>query len=404
MRTGVATFGLDFGRCPPWLFQRMVRLARVVLIAIISEFGSREFLKRLSDPVWFQSLGCLLAFDWNASGLTTTTLGALKEALRGLEKDLDIFIAGGKGKTSRKTPEQIVQWGKILGFSENQVATLDYISRATAKVDSALIQDSFQIYHHNLIFNRQGQWTVVQQGMNIEKLLARRYHWHSGAISRIAASEAGMEQDRIDFINEPHSGIASQLKLNKVLNLTSKQSQKNRQTQVMLLERKKTLTHELAVLARLPTSDAVGSDGQGNKNQPTIFKTLKLSNQDFYTHPIVNVNFQSPRLLKNIQKLQILKPGNFQELLMVRGVGGVTLRSLSLVAEIIYGAKPSYEDPARYTFAHGGKDNVPFPVDRKTYDQSLGILERAILKSKLPFWEKDKALYRAERFFGKIKT
>lgn len=371
MRTGVATFGLDYGKCPPWLFARMVRLARVVLIAAVSEFGSLEFLKRLSDPVWFQSLGCLLAFDWNASGLTTTTLGALKEALRGLEKDLDIFIVGGKGKTSRKTPEQIVSWGKVLGFSQNQVSTLDYISRATAKVDSGLIQDGFQIYHHNLIFNQEGQWTVVQQGMNTAKLLARRYHWQG--------------KDKIDFINEPHSGIASQLKLPKVLNLTSKQSEENRDTQVLLLERKKTLTHELTILA--------------NKNQTTIFKTLKLSNQDFSCHPIQNVNFQSPRLLKNIQKLQIVKPKNFQELLMIKGVGGATLRSLSLVAEIIYGAKPSYQDPARYTFAHGGKDGVPFPVDRKTYDKSLGILEKAILKSNLPLSEKDGALYRAEKFF-----
>lgn len=371
MRTGVATFGLDWGKCPPWLFARMVRLARVVLIAVISEFGSLEFLKRLSDPVWFQSLGCLLAFDWNASGLTTTTLGALKEALRGLEKDLDIFIVGGKGKTSRKTPEQIIQWGERLGFSENQVSTLDYISRATAKVDSALIQDSFQIYHHNLIFNRQGQWTVVQQGMNTEKLLARRYHWQG--------------KDKIDFINEPHTGIASQLKLPQVLNLTSKQSEENRQTQIYVLQKKKALTHDLTVLA--------------NQRQQSLFKVLNLSNQDFFTHPILNFNFQSPRLLKNIQNLQIVRPKNFQQLLMVKGVGGVTLRSLSLVAEIIYGAKPSYEDPARYTFAHGGKDGVPFPVDRKTYDASLGILEKAILKSSLPLSERDKALYRAEKFF-----
>ena len=182
MQRGVATFTLDWGKCPPWLFQRMVSLGREMTQVLIAEHGPDEFVKRLADPVWFQSLGTVLAFDWNASGLTTILTAALKESIRGQERDLGIFICGGKGKTSRKTPDEITDWGQKLSLGEGQTENLVYNSKMSAKVDSSLIQDSYQIYHHSFIFSRNGAWAVVQQGMNTEDQTARPYHWFSDDI------------------------------------------------------------------------------------------------------------------------------------------------------------------------------------------------------------------------------
>mgnify|MGYP001069780390 CR=1 FL=1 len=216
MRTGIATVPLDYGKCPRWLFERMKRLSRGIVLAIAEEFGIEELLRRLSDPIWFQSFGCVLSFDWNSSGLTTTTLGALKEGLRGLENELGIFVCGGKGKTSRKTPEQIQNWGEILGYSEEKINKLVYASKISAKVDSSCIQNlqnPFQIYHHNLIFTRDGQWCVLQQGMSVEIQKARRYHWLSSKVH--------------NFIEEPHSGIIADTKI-KPLNLVAQESKENK--------------------------------------------------------------------------------------------------------------------------------------------------------------------------------
>ncbi|MBC7073853.1 DUF763 domain-containing protein, partial [Candidatus Parcubacteria bacterium] len=212
MRTGIATVPLDYGKCPRWLFERMKRLSRAIVLAIVEEFGPEEFLKRLADPIWFQSLGCVVAFDWNSSGLTTTLMGALKEAIRGLEDEIGIFICGGKGKTSRKTPEEIKAIGISRGFDFFE--KLIYCSKITAKVDSCLIQDGFQIYHHNFIFTKDGKFAVVQQGMNTDFQKARRYHWLSLKIK--------------EFTEEPHSGIASDIFL-KPLNLVAKESRKNKE-------------------------------------------------------------------------------------------------------------------------------------------------------------------------------
>lgn len=375
MRTGVADFTLDWGHCPRWLFDRMVRLARAIGIAVIREFGPEEFLKRLADPVWFQSLGCVLAFDWNASGLTTTTLGALKFAFRGLEKDLGIFICGGKGKTSRKTPDEIKNWGWRLSLDEEKVKRLIYSSRAAAKVDSSLVQDGFQIYHHNFIFIKNGQWTVIQQGMNIKRGKARRYHWWG--------------DEKKDFIDAPHCGIASQVFLKNVLDLTASKSQKNREVGAKLVRSSKTLWRDLALLKS--TQD----DWQ--------FKILKLPGGEFSHHPVERefLNFESPQFKKALNQTIINRPDSFEKLLMTKGVGPKTIRAISLVAEVIYGAKPSYEDPARYTFAHGGKDGTPYPVNQKVYDESLAIIEKAIRQTAgLTLKEKSQASWRAEKALG----
>lgn len=364
MRTGIATVPLDYGKCPYWLFERMKRLSRGIATAVVEEFGPEELLKRLSDPVWFQSLGCVIGFDYNSSGLTTTTLGALKEGLRGIENDLGIFVCGGKGKTSRKTPEQIQSWGEFLRFSPERIDKLVYTSKISAKVDSSALQDGFQIYAHNLIFTKSGQWTVVQQGMNENVSQARRYHWLSSSVR--------------DFIEEPHSGIISDIKV-KPLNLTAKESNQNREISLkQVLEEPKTFIKNLATVQRHP-------------NQLTL---MELYDKEFHWHPVLFEEFDLKRLQKTIFFAHATRPRSFEELLSLKNVGPRTIRALSLVTEIIYGAKPSYEDPARYSFSVGGKDGTPYPVDRKTYDKTLEVMEKGIKNSKISLGEKQKALKR----------
>ncbi|MBZ9578692.1 DUF763 domain-containing protein [Patescibacteria group bacterium] len=367
-RVGIATIPLDYGKCPYWLFRRMKRLARGITIAIVEEFGVEEFLRRISDPIWFQSFGCVLSFDWNSSGLTTITMGALKEGLRGLEFDLGLFVCGGKGKTSRKTPEQIQNWGEFLGLSLQQIDKLVYASKISAKVDSSCLQDGFQIYHHNLIFTKSGKWCVVQQGMAPEAQKARRYHWSSSHVK--------------DFVEEPHSGIISDIKI-KPLNLTAKESSENREISAALVkEEPKTFLRDFKMVLNKPGDALIKKQRLGN------LTLMELRDIEFHWHPILREKFDLKRLKKIIEKIHFLNPENFEHLLSIRGVGPKTIRALSLVSEIIYGAKPSYEDPARYSFAHGGKDYVPYPVDRKTYDKTIEVLEKGIKRSKISNKEK----------------
>jgi len=379
---GIATFGLDEGKCPRWLFERMTKLGREIIEVIINEYGSDEFIKRISDPVWFQSLGTVLAFDWNSSGLTTILTAALKEAIRGREKELGIFICGGKGKTSRRTPEEIEQWGNALSLPDGYVNSLIYNSKMTAKVDSALVQDGFQIYHHTLFFSKNGSWTVIQQGMNIQNQSARRYHWYSKKIT--------------DLVKEPHAGIASQILNQPTLNLTALESEKTRSVSTQLVQNNYyDLMKDIKILAKHFSDYSqvlkVKSDGQ-----QTIF--LNLENREFVWHPVVKENFFKNKYLQKILYLVCeQRPASYEKLLSLKGVGPKTIRALSLVSEIIYGAKPSYRDPARYSFAHGGKDATPYPVDRITYDQSIKFFADVVSKSKLQSSEKNK-------IFHKLKT
>lgn len=397
MHRGIATFTLDYGKCPPWLFERMVKLGREMTRALIEEHGPDEFIKRISDPVWFQSLGTVLAFDWNASGLTTILTAALKEAIRGQERQFGVFIAGGKGKTSRKTPDEIMDWGQKLNFPTQMSNNLVYNSRMSAKVDSSLVQDGFQIYHHSFFFSKKGAWTVVQQGMNTQKGTARRYHWYSESVE--------------DLVVEPHSGIATQSPA-QTMNLTSKKSTKTRQISTQLItDGFQTLLKDIQLLRKhyskyskmmsvSYTSEVSDNQsakfhlGGGKREKMTI---LSLSHNEFKHHPVENEDFwDSPYLIKIFQKLAYLKPGNYEKLLATEGVGPKTIRALSLVSEIIYGAAPSYEDPARYSFAHGGKDATPYPVDRQTYDQTIETLKKVVVKSKISALEKEKVLKRLE--------
>jgi hypothetical protein len=357
----------------------MVKLGREMIAAIVAEEGADEFVKRMADPVWFQSLGTVLAFDWNASGLTTILTAALKEAIRGQERDLGIFICGGKGKTSRKTPDEILSWGERLNLAESDARSLVYNSRMSAKVDSALVQDQFQIYHHCFLFSRSGAWTVVQQGMNAAAQSARRYHWHSGDIK--------------DLINEPHSGIASQTKNLSVLNMTALASDKNRQISTELVSQNfGVLVKDLRLISAHATNLSQVAILQSGQQQ---FKFANLETKEFTWHPVVKEDFFKSKYLEKI--FWILcdqKPASYEKLLATEGVGPKTIRALALVAEVIYGAKPSYEDPARYSFAHGGKDATPYPVDRPTFDQTIEYMKKYVNKIKFSPIDKQKIFKR----------
>ena len=380
IQRGIATFGLDFGKCPPWLFERMVALGRQMTLAIVAEEGPEEYIRRLADPAWFQSLGTVLAFDWNASGLTTILTAALKEAVRGQERDLGVFICGGKGKTSLKTPDEIKVWSERINLAPENSKALVYNSRMAAKVDSAMIQDGFQIYHHSFFFTKSGAWTVVQHGMNTANQTARRYHWHSKNVK--------------DLVCEPHSAIASQIKIKSVLDLTAKASGKNREISKELVTTQgfNTLMKDFIILSKYITPLSQTADISDISGQQRM-KFLNLENLEFRAHPVINEDFSKSKYLQKILwRLAENKPESYEKLLATEGVGPKTIRALSLVAEVLYGARPSYQDPARYSFAHGGKDGTPYPVDRITYDQTIQTMKKYVQKARLPYLEKQHSL------------
>ena len=335
-------------------------------MAIVEEYGPEEFLKRLSNPVWFQSLGSVLGFDWNSSGLTVVTLGALKEGLFDIQDYLGVYVCGGK-RVSRKTPEEIEAYGISRGFSF--APDLIYASRMAAKTDSSLIQDKYQIYQHNFLFTKAGNWVVVQQGMNTENQTARRYHWLSSELK--------------DFVEEPHSGIISGTKV-KPLNLTDKKSKNNRDVSMGLVkEEPKKFLKDLGLIQ--------------TKKEKNLTE-MKLADKEFYWHPVVEEKFDLKRLEKTISLAHSESPQSFEKLVGMRGIGPRTIRALSLVSELIYGAEPSYEDPARYSFAHGGKDGTPYLPKPEEIDKTIELLGRGIRRSNVSFSEKEKAQSRLRNF------
>jgi hypothetical protein len=353
-RTGIANLPLHYGKAPRWLFDRMVKLAREITIAIVADYGPEEMLRRMAHPYWFQAFGCILGFDWHSSGVTTTLCGALKEGIKGMERDLGLFVAGGKGKTSRKTPAEITGWGELISLDP---APLVYSSRMSAKVDSSAVQDGYQLYHHNFLFTSGGSWAVIQQGMNEVKRYARRYHWLGETVS--------------DFVNEPHTAILSETR-GQALNLTAGESDPARTTITGIATGEKP-EKVLAELRRL--------------------KTLSLPAR----HQIVTDDLHPDSLSRIILSTYERQPENFEQLLGLSGVGAKTIRALSLISELVYGIAPSYRDPVRYSFAHGGKDGIPYPVDRKTYDRSIELLTRAINKTKISPDEKKETFHRLDR-------
>lgn len=352
MKTGSATLPLHYGGAPKWLFRRMEHLSREIVSSIVLDFGPDELVRRVANPYWFQSLGCVLGFDWHSSGLTTTTTGALKAGIFGLEKDLGFWIAGGKGATSRKTPAEIENTAQRLG---KDFSHLIYSSKMSAKVDSAALQDGFQLYHHNFFFTKNGKWAVVQQGMNLQNRWARRYHW--------------LSDDLVSFVEEPHKAIASNKKV-KPLNLTATKSLKCR-----------VLSSELAK----------------EKPEKTIKDFSKIIELKMPKREKIDESDIRPENLKKILlSTYETQPKDFEELLATPGVGPKTIRALASISELIYNAPASREDPVKYSFAHGGKDGIPYPVDRKTYDESIDILGKAVRKAKIGHYEKLHALRRLQ--------
>lgn len=354
-RTGCVDLPLHGGHVPPWLFARMVRLSQAILSALVEEFGTEEVLRRLSDPCWFQALGCLLGFDWHSSGLTTTTCGALKTALGEIGQELGLFGAGGKGAVSRETPREIQSIAERIGL---EPAPLIYASRLSAKVDSVALQDGFQIYQHAFFFDQAGQWCVVQQGMHKTTQWARRYHWLS----------AGLQS----FVVEPHAAVVG-APTGLVLNLVAQEAKPARDVMPELAQRPPDVS--ITELKRL--------------------QTLTLPER----HVLLLADIDPRRLESVFLRAYEAAAPDFERLLGVQGLGAKGLRALALLAELLYGAPASFRDPARFSFAHGGKDGTPYPVDCAAYDRTIAVLERAVHQARLGEREKLAALRRIPLLF-----
>lgn len=356
MKTGIANLPLHRGYVPRWLFDRMKNLAREIIIVIISEFGQEVLLSRLSDPFWFQALGCTLGFDWHSSGLSTVTCSVLKEAVKGLENDLGFFVCGGKGKISRKTPQEIKSFAEKYSIKRNP-NELIYASKMCAKVDTCGVQDGYQLYHHTFFFTKEGEWAVVQQGMSENSSWARRYHW--------------LADSNLDFVCEPHQGICSDKK-GQAMNLVAKESHSSQKViSELSCEKPNRIVKDLKKLQRLDLDE----------NHQFFLKDLRPDS-------IERV------LLKSYEQ----KPKDFEALLSISGIGPKTIRALALISELIWGEKISYKDPAKFSFAHGGKDGYPYPVNKKRMDQSIEILKLAFEKAKINDREKIEAIKRLKNY------
>ena len=356
-RTGYASLPLHGGKAPAWLFSRMVLLSREILGHIVQEYGTREVLRRMSDPFWFQAFGCVLGFDWHSSGVTTTVCGAVKESLRDTGPEWGLFAAGGKGAASKKSPGQITDACESLG---RDPAGLVHASRTAAKVDSAAVQDGYQLYHHVFLFTASGDWSVIQQGMNDRTSTARRYHWLSEHVS--------------SFVEEPHEAVCCDLR-GATLNLVASESRDMRAA--------------CAELAGLPPETTLRAVEQ--------LPDLQLPARHLLFPELdVDTRYLSKILVKTYERA----PEDFETLLGMEGVGPKTLRALALASELIYGTPASTRDPARFAFAVGGKDGIPFPVDRPVYDQTIDILGRAVDRARIDRSERIKALKRLAQFQG----
>lgn len=335
-RSGSADLPLHYGYVPAWLAERMAKLGLAITEVILMEYGKADWLRRMSDPFWFQSLGAVMGMDWHSSGITTSVLGALKKAINPYSKELGLYICGGKGKYSRQVPNELMDFGERTGLDGRHLV---HCSKLSAKVDNTAVQDGFQLYLHSFIVSDEGQWTVIQQGMNDATGTARRYHWHSMQIE--------------SFVNEPHTAICG-LQPGTILNLVDKTAAPSRQGILSLSQESPyALLPEIQQLV-MPAHHDVRAKDVDLKRLGTV---LWLAHEK--------------------------KPADFEELLMLEGMGPRTLQSLALVSEVIHGTPSRFKDPARFAFAHGGKDGHPFPVPTKVYDETIDTLRNAIQKAKL---------------------
>ncbi len=362
-KTGVTNLPLHYGKAPRWLFKRMVALSKGISEIIIYDYGTDEFLRRLSDPFWFQALCCVLGYDWHSSGTTTVTCGALKEAIN--TEELGITLCGGKGNASRNTLTDIQTCGEKFNFSTSVIDRFQYCSRMAAKVDNTAIQDGHTLYHHVFIVSENKNWAVIQQGMNNDTHYARRYHWLSEQVQ--------------NFVCEPNTTIVGNNRQDGVLDMTAKQSSSTQEISVDLVnDNPFHLQCDWAELTR-------------PENQKTLdcwIQPHQAKKPPSYLHMPQHINWQKMRAIYDIH------PTTYEEFLSIQGVGPNIVRALALISDLIYGEKPSWEDPIRYTFAHGGKDGVPHPVDLPAYATSIEMLKDAIAQAHIGHREKLSALKR----------
>ena len=365
-RTGHADLPLHVGTVPKWLADRMMQMGTLIVESIIENFGKKEVLVRLSDPLWFQSLGAVMGMDWHSSGITTSVMYALKRGINSRAREFGLYICGGRGKYSRKTPDELQFLADATGLNGTKLINS---SKLVAKVDSTAVQDGFQLYMHNFILSSEGDWTVVQQGMNVNTKTARRYHWSS--------------ENLRSFIEEPHSGITGENE-GLILNLTDRHAKSTRERILsftkenpdrMISEIKNIMKHENSIY-------------EINRQ-----RTITMSAH----HDVKAEDVNLKRLGAVLATAYEAEPKDFESLLLTQGLGPRTIQSLTLVSEIIYGTPSRFEDPARFSFAHGGKDGHPFPVPLKVYDESIRVLHESIARSKLGYKDKSECIKRLHK-------
>ena len=350
-RSGSTDLPLHNGRVPQWLGERMTQLGRAIVTVIVEEYGPAEVLTRLSDPFWFQALGCVMGMDWHSSGITTSVMGALKRAINPISHELGLHVCGGRGKHSLKTPDELFEISGRLGLDG---AALVRSSKLSAKVDNTCVQDGFSLYLHSFVLSNTGQWTVVQQGMNPGSRLARRYHWHSPSVR--------------SFVADPQSAVTGENQ-GLITNLSDARAEEARGTIVDFLR-------------------------EHPERQMREIRHLVIDR----AHDVKPRHVNDKRLAAVLAVAHERQHATFEEALLLPGVGPRTLQSLALVSEVIYGAPHRFEDPARFSFAHGGKDGSPFPVPLKVYDEGLDFLRVALDRSHVEHSEKRRSLRMLSRF------
>lgn len=383
--SSAATINLPLhgGHAPPYLIKRMTKLSYSISKVIIDEYGQHEFLRRLSDPLWFQAFGCVLGFDWHSSGVTTVVTGVLKQSLK--EETHAISIAGGKGKKAIQTKSDIATIAeRYYNLSSSQIEHLLHASRMAAKVDNAALQDSYSLYHHVILFDEHGKWTIIQQGMNPNSKMARRYHWNSDNLKC--------------FVSEPHTGIISDCKNQNTLNMTSIDSIDNQKISVELANgdtnNLKSSVYKVGRLIR---------NIREKKN--TLDTWIMQENNNNNTRDLqYGEHYEMPRRLdwEAFRRTYDIQPHNYEQLISIPGIGSAAVRALSLIGEIIFGTKASWQDPVKFSFAHGGKDGVPYPVVRKTYDNSIRYLSSAIEGAEIEREERSRALHKLAQFSARL--
>lgn len=353
--TGITYLPLHYGKTPRWLFEHMKKLAKNIVDIIVYEYNSKELIYRLSNPYFFQAFACTIGFDWHSSGTTTVTCGVLKEVLNSHEHG--IVVCGGKGRASRKTLEEIEVQANEMNLSSRKIKKIKTASKISAKVDNVALQDGFDLYHHNIFFTENGEWCVIQQGMDIISGIARRYQWFN----------------TLNFVVNPHEAICCDVKQEKVLNLTSEKSEETRKLCVELI----------------------------NENPLRLKKYFAKSKSLYkFTNCMKFLNMPRNFPWNIIKEAYEYNPKNFEELLSISGVGKSTIRALALISQLIYGTEISWKDPVKYSFAHGGKDGVPYPVNTKLMNENSKFLKHALESSELGNKEKLNALRRLCRIFG----